>query len=308
MNLPVYKNCPNCKKQVILSFKRRDRPGYCSLKCAYADRILIPKKKVCQLCRKIFYRKGKGKFCSNTCKSMGYVGFKHKETTKAKMKAAWTRSRRRSVTIPLVKMECKYCGYLFSVKVKGKGSRRVVCSETCRVGMLCSDNHMKRPEMRKKISDAAKNRGEGTRKKIGEGVSRAWAEGKFKNARVGKCYWYAFVSKSGITYKVQGTWELAFINWLDQSGVEFECHKGRIPYVDSSGNQSNWYPDFRLVEKDIWVDIKCEHFYDEVKFDLIREFNPDLVVSVLFLEDLKELGINVNDKELKELATNCKVS
>ena len=159
----------------------------------------------------------------------------------------------------------------------------------------CGDkNGMKQPEARKKVSEARKKMflDSLVRQHYSDKTRQAWADGKFKDAKVGKCSWYSYQHSSGIIYKVQGTWELAFIKWLDDMKLHFDCHRGRIPYV-LNGKKKNYYPDFKVFEWDAIVDVKCLYFYSEVKFAAIRECNPELEIQVLFKNDLLKLGVKI---------------
>jgi len=84
------------------------------------------------------------------------------------------------------------------------------------VGML---NGMKREEARKKASKSRKKLflNPEFKKKHGDMVRKAWADGKFDGVRVGQCKWHRYIHSNGNIYKVQGTWELAFIYPFDKS-------------------------------------------------------------------------------------------
>ena len=156
-------------------------------------------------------------------------------------------------------------------------------------------NAAKRPEVRKKMSESRIRNVTSDpeyRKLTAEKVSKAWKDGKFDGVRVGQCKWHKYAHSNGDEYKVQGTWELAFIKWLDDNNLEFTCHKGRIPYVLDEKNK-NYYPDFWVAKFDAYIDIKCKHFYDKNKFDAIRECNPDIEVKILFKKDLLDLGVDL---------------
>jgi len=157
-------------------------------------------------------------------------------------------------------------------------------------------NGMKQLEARKKVSEARKRMFQDIelRKEYSKKTKKAWEDGKFKNVRVGQCKWFDYEHSNGKIYKVQGTWELAFIEWVDLSGiVDFKCHRGRVPY-SFGGVDKNWYPDFIIHEwNNAYIDIKCRHFYNEDKFLAIKQSNPKLNVKLLFKEDLLKLGVKI---------------
>lgn len=156
-------------------------------------------------------------------------------------------------------------------------------------------NAAKRPEIRKKMSESRiKNVTSDPeyRRQASIKTAQAWKDGKFDGVRVGQCEWYKYAHSNGKEYKVQGTWELAFIKWLDERGLSFKCHRGRIPYI-LDGAKKSYYPDFWVDDFDAYVDVKCEHFYSEDKFEAIRKCNPDKKFKVLFKNDLIDLGVDL---------------
>ena len=156
-------------------------------------------------------------------------------------------------------------------------------------------NGMKQKEARMKVSKTRKKMFKDNpelKKLYSEKIKKAWADGKFDGVRVGRCKWYDYKHSNGNIYKVQGTWELAFIKWLDKSKMEFTCHRGRIPYIIDD-TQRNYYPDFWVNIWDCFVDVKCKHFYNEKKFNAIRSSNPDKEIRILFKKDLHKLGVKL---------------
>ena len=116
-----------------------------------------------------------------------------------------------------------------------------------------------------------------------------------KGVRTGRCKWYKYKHSNGNTYKVQGTWELAFIKWLDKNNILFKCHRGRISYF-FNGIERSYYPDFWIDDWNCYIDVKCDYFYNEEKTKAIEECNPNIQFKTLFSENLKELGIILNEK------------
>lgn len=156
-------------------------------------------------------------------------------------------------------------------------------------------NAMKRPDVRKKMSKSRRERMKNDpdlRQKIAQNTANAWADGKFDEVRVGQCKWHEYEHSNGIVYKVQGSWELAFIKWLDGQGLSFTCHRGRLSY-SRDGIAKGYYPDFWVDDWNCYVDIKAACFYDEAKFAAIRNSNPDVEIRIMFREDLNSLGIKV---------------
>ena len=155
-------------------------------------------------------------------------------------------------------------------------------------------NGMKKKEAREKVSIARKKMllDPDLRKEYSERSKKAWKDGKFDGVRVGQCKWFEYNHSDGKKYKVQGTWELAFIKWLDKNKLKFDCHKKWIPYI-LDGNTKNWYPDFYVYDWNSYVDVKCLYFYKKDKFDAIEICNPDIKIKILFKEDLLKLGVEL---------------
>jgi hypothetical protein len=130
------------------------------------------------------------------------------------------------------------------------------------------------------------------RKAYSEKTKQAWIDGKFDGVRVGQCKWISYRHSDGTTYKVQGTWELAFIKWLDKNRMAFKCHKGRLSY-ELYGEQHSYYPDFWVDEWNSYVDVKADCFYVPEKFDAVRACNPNVEVRILGRESLSQLGVAI---------------
>lgn len=150
-------------------------------------------------------------------------------------------------------------------------------------------NGMKQLDARKKVSKTRKSMmTDEFRSKISEYTSKAWADGKYEGVRVGQSKWHTYYHSNGKEYKVQGTWELEFIKWLDKSDMLFDCHKGRISY-NLNGKDKSYYPDFFVYEWDQYVDIKNEYHYNiqKDKFDALSEQGHS--IRIILKEELETL-------------------
>ncbi len=276
------------KKKQLLYKKRHQR--FCSLRCAYIGRTPREKRnRPCVRCGEPL--KTGRKYCSKACASVVYSEtYRHGPEVRQKM----SESRRGVRRTPAIIKVCLQCGKEFVTHGRRNGKKKY-CSEKCRLDMMLTDNVMKRPSVARKVSKWRRNMPESIRKKYSEGMKKAWFDGKYDNARVGQCEWFAYRCPDGSVYKVQGTWELAFIDWMVCNQLIFTCHRGRVYYV-LDGEKHWWMPDFWVQEWDAYVDVKCNHFYNEEKFDSIRQCNPELNVVVLFLEDLKNMGVKIYEK------------
>lgn len=262
------------------------------MKCAnqYRDtRVTKP----CGSCGKEFKGVEASKFCSKECSGRAYRGYKHSIATKKKMRDKWTVGRRTRASIPRVKRPCLVCGNEFPVKIRGKGCKTRLCSGACHREHMRTNNPMKSIENRERQASAMKDMPDVMRKRIGQSVSRAWREGKFDGAAVGRCKWYAYRHSDGTTRKVQGVWELAFCKWLDDQGLAFTAHRGWIAYETKDGRKRYWYPDFWVDEWDAYVDVKGDYFADPEKFRCVRRSNKGLRIKILKRKDLERLGVQL---------------
>lgn len=160
-------------------------------------------------------------------------------------------------------------------------------------------NAMKRKEVRQKVSETRSKLmlDPEFRNKFIQGSIKAWRRNAYeiKNDANCKCKWHSYVHSNGAEYKVQGTWELKFIEWMDKNNIKFECHKGRIDYVDDNGISRSYYPDFFVYEWNSYVDPKADHWYKKQyrKFELIQEQHPDINIRILTKQKLIQLGIKL---------------
>jgi hypothetical protein len=165
-------------------------------------------------------------------------------------------------------------------------------------------NAMKRKDVRAKVSETRKKifadpiKGKILREKISNGMSRAREDGTYfvgpTKGRI-KCKWYDYKHSNGEIYKVQGTWELKFIEWLDKNNMKFLCHRHYIKYLTKDNKQRFYYPDFFIFDWNCYVDIKSGFWFEKQldKFDLIQQQNPDVAIKILMKKELNELGVNV---------------
>jgi hypothetical protein len=162
--------------------------------------------------------------------------------------------------------------------------------------MFGENNPMKNKKTRKKVgATRSKNMTKEERKKYSKATKKAWEQGKFigKNT-TGKCIWHDYVHSNGELYKVQGTWELKFIKWLDENNLEFKCHEDRINYIDDENNDRNYYPDFYIYKWESYVDIKSDYSFrgQKRKFEILKKTSTT-PIKLLFKNDLIKLGIKI---------------
>ena len=162
--------------------------------------------------------------------------------------------------------------------------------------MVGNRNPMKNSKTREKVGKTRSERMTiEERKKYSNGTKKAWEDGKFIGVNsTGKCIWFDYKHSNGEIYKVQGTWELKFIEWMDKMNIKFKCHKDRIKYIYDDGKEKNYYPDFYVYDWNSYVDIKSTYSYkgQERKFEILEK-TSEIPIKLLFKPDLNKLGIKV---------------
>jgi hypothetical protein len=159
-------------------------------------------------------------------------------------------------------------------------------------------NAMKRKEVAKKMSKTRRKKvtsNEQYLQNLSKKIRELWENGRYENVNVGQCKWFDYVKNDGTVCKVQGTWELKYVEYLDNNGIEFLTHKGRIEYKDDNGEYRSYYPDFFLPNENKYIDVKNDYHFElgKRKFELIFEQNQDLNIIILTKKDLIQLGIEI---------------
>ncbi len=155
-------------------------------------------------------------------------------------------------------------------------------------------NGMKKFDVRQRVSKSRKEKFKNDpefMERHREMMKQRWKDGIFDNVNVGRCKWFDYIDRNNNEWKVQGTWELAFVKWLDENEFTFKVHRDRIPYQMEDGWHS-YYPDFWVEEWQCYVDIKAQYFLDlqKDKFEAIKS-TTNIKLRILLKEDLKQLGI-----------------
>ena len=226
---------------------------------------------ICKQCEKTFtvlYKNRNRKFCSRDCVNSYQTG---------KNNPAFGKTYRTKETHP-------------------EWAMRVSSTHCERGHILGEKNPMKNREVATRMGASRSKKfqtDESFRQMTSDIVRQAWAVGKFDGVRVGKCKWHKFTKQDGTTCNLQGTWELAYAMWLDENGIPFIAHRGRITYLDEQGKTRSYYPDFYLPNSNEYVDIKNHYHFNlsKEKWKKIHESNPELKIVLLFEEELKERGI-----------------
>ncbi len=107
----------------------------------------------------------------------------------------------------------------------------------------------------------------------------------------GRCKWYS-KDNNGTTQKVQGTWELAYVQYLLREGVRFVAHPTPpLFYSDISGQTRRYFPDFLLLDTKEYVDVKNPFCLkqDMEKIKAIQE--QGVCLTVITGADLVTMGL-----------------
>lgn len=164
---------------------------------------------------------------------------------------------------------------------------------------LTKENNEKISEMSKKTSEtlmlkekrptgkASNPEKEKERKrKISETMKKNPNSGGLRegSGRGKKCWYNSPIA--GNVY-LRSTYELEYVKYLDLNNIIWTANKKSFKY-QFEGKEYKYYPDFYLVELDLFIEIKgFKTLKDEEKWKVI----PNL--KVLFYKDLIELGIDV---------------
>ena len=312
--------CKYCKEVFHVPYKERNSKQYCNLKCAFAHRNELSDSSL-KPCKRLVNCYDCGKLIEKKVPVGGYK--------KPEMVACFECKEIRKKGVVL---SCKHCEKEFRVSYGERKTRKFCChkcselyqvgennpafgkvywtkeshperarqvSETSKRRKINSGdkNGMKQPEARAKLSKTRKQMfldNPELREIAADKTRQAWKDGKMDGVKVGRCKWYAFERKNGQIVKVQGTWELAFVKWLEENNMDFLCHRGRIPY-NQFGEDHTYYPDFFVFEWDEYVDVKNKYHFslNEGKIQAVLECNPDLKIRILFKEDLIKLGVKI---------------
>lgn len=194
--------------------------------------------KTCENCNKEHNGNyGSGRFCSNKCAKGFSTKNKRKEinefvSNKLKGNIVWNSGGEK------VKNKCEYCNKDFVVRFSKRNQR--FCSRSCRAKCLALDQTIK-----DKISEACKkaNCGGHTSKKA-----------------------MHYTTKSGKIIYLQSNYEIQVAEDLDKNNIEWIRPKPLI-WLDEKGKSHRYYPDFYLMEYDVYLDPKNDYLIikDKIK-------------------------------------------
>lgn len=104
--------------------------------------------------------------------------------------------------------------------------------------------------------------------------------------------WYSIKNIAGIEFKVRGTWELKYAEYLNSKGILWDRNIS-FKYIKEDGVQRTYYPDFHLPLTQEYKEVKGYFSEkDKTKIRLVEEQNK-VKIDLLFKEDLESLGVNL---------------
>jgi len=89
---------------------------------------------------------------------------------------------------------------------------------------------------------------------------------------------------------LQSSYELRYADWLDKNNIKWN-REGVFQY-SLNGKAKKYYPDFYLVEKDLYVDTKNEYLIkiDKEKITAVRKQN-EINLLIISGKELTLMGI-----------------
>lgn len=247
--------CLTCNKEFKITENLLNRKKYCSKQC-YTNKPKSIKKpfiKICEYCKKEF--------------NVSEHDFNSERKRFCSRRCSFD-----SMKVEKIIINCEVCNKEFTKFING--SQRV-CSRKCATKLPKKEFHLSE-EHRQIVSETRK---------------RDWADGKYKNHRVGKTKWYKFIKSNDEEINCQGTWEFAYAKYLDEQNINFKTHEGAIWYTRSSDNSKRVYlPDFYLIDIDEYHDVKNDYLLnvvDKQKIEDVIKCNPEIKLRIITKEFLK---------------------
>jgi hypothetical protein len=149
-------------------------------------------------------------------------------------------------------------------------------------------------ETRKKISKAGKGRRHTaeTKERLSE-IRSLYIEQKGSGGFL-DVGWYDVCNINNESFKVRGTWELKYAQWLNAHNILWNRNIS-FKYQREDGVRRTYLPDFYLPATKEIKEVKG-YFSpsDQEKIKLVEQQN-NVEIDLLFKEDLEQLGIILND-------------
>lgn len=184
---------------------------------------------------------GSGKFCSRACSNSR----SHSNITKERMRNTAKKNQPRN----RIELSCNNCGGSIWVCKSKSGNKRNLCSSECRIEYFKKHEYIT-PTGKHSLRETAI----ANPKLGGNKNTRAWG-------------WYTSVFAGRVW--LESSYEHKVAEELDRAGVVWTRPKF-LRYDDR-----RYFPDFYLVEHDVYLDPKNDHLIekDRAKLEKVREQN-----------------------------------
>jgi len=147
-------------------------------------------------------------------------------------------------------------------------------------GSVCSD------ETRGKISESSKGRkhSEETKEVLRQKALVSTHRRMLRSTR-------KYTQKDGTVVLLDSSWEEALAIRLDELNIQW-IRPNSVKWVDTSGKSHNYFPDFYLVDYDIYLDPKNDQVYkiSTEKINKVLEVLPNLRI-LRSLEECKNFSV-----------------
>lgn len=148
------------------------------------------------------------------------------------------------------------------------------------------------------------NHTENTKKVIKQAIINRYANG-WQSTSCGRAKSYPYDSPIAGVITLTGTWEVAFAQALDKTGINWSKNKKRFDYIKPDGIEATYLPDFYIDEWQTYVEIKgYETDLDKAKWSYFTD--PIIVIrkkEVFQLKKWLKENIEITETNLKNLIT-----
>jgi hypothetical protein len=187
---------------------------------------------------------------------------------------------------------CKHCNKSFEFE---KPQQKANHSRWC-------EHNPKSKEYRDNLSKSREAITKDSRKNANLKIKQNWKEGRYNNADFGKAFRgkkhteesksrireaalrsdHRRLRKNPIEYKgvlLDSTWELELAKRLDYLEIKWE-RPNPLKYKDNEGIEHNYFPDFYLIDYDLYLDPKNPHACNvqSDKIKILKETYKNIIV------------------------------
>lgn len=210
---------------------------------------------ICSYCKEnLPYEKRGNKYCNATCAGLNQPKKKHTQKTKDKIRKSVLKTGYKNIYYKSTRIyynNCIQCKFLFI-----KPTNRLTCTDECKNKIL-STTALKNSKLR------------GNKNKHAE--------------------WY--ISPIAGRVWTESSWERILAKDLDKHQIKWERPKGHFKWIDQTGKQRRYYPDFYLPDLDLYIDPKNPYLTkkDEYKINYVRDTHN---INLLIISQVELLSVD----------------